>query len=376
MTLVLVDGAGRPAGVLPPFAVAIPWWQDVSEFGRAVQVPVQVLRLLHAERPAPPGGPVTYLAEVAGPAPAALPARGDRAVDLSPHPRRAAYARPGGPAASMAWARDALDRPGVTFHQQRTWNLSAIWRVDGPDGVPVAWLKQVPGFAAHEPAAIALAAAVNPALVPPLRAAGHGRMLIDHLPGKDCYGAGPELRERIIDAFHPVQAHCAGRPAPGIPVARLAAAEVAEPFYDAIPGLRALIDDLPRRLAEVEACGLPPTLVHGDLHPGNVRRDGHGRLTIIDWADSTVDHPAYDVLRLTEDLPDPAPLLALWARRWRDTVPGCDPLRAVDLLRPVAALRAAGVYAAFLDAVEPAERPYHAADVPACLAAAASMVEG
>ncbi|MET0416839.1 MAG: hypothetical protein ABW022_12550, partial [Actinoplanes sp.] len=60
VTLVVLDEAGEPAGVLPPFEVSTPWWQEVSEFGRGVQV----LRLLSADRPAPPGGAVTYLAQL------------------------------------------------------------------------------------------------------------------------------------------------------------------------------------------------------------------------------------------------------------------------------------------------------------------------
>ena len=114
--------------------------------------------------------------------------------------------------------------------------------------------------------------------------------------------------------------------------------------------------------------------MHGDLHPGNVRTDDVGRLTILDWGDCTIGNPAFDILRLTEGLDDPAPLIEAWADRWATTVPGSDPLRAVELLRPVAALRAAAAYAAFLDAIEPAEWPYHAADVPGNLAVAASMV--
>jgi aminoglycoside phosphotransferase (APT) family kinase protein len=116
---------------------------------------------------------------------------------------------------------------------------------------------------------------------------------------------------------------------------------------------------------------LPATLVHGDLHPGNARTDADGRLTIMDWGDCTIGHPAYDILRLTVDLPDPAPVLEQWAYRWARDVPGSDPLQAAELLRPVAALRDAAVYAGFLAAIEPAEHPYHAADVPAALAEAA-----
>ncbi|RBI96709.1 aminoglycoside phosphotransferase family protein, partial [Micromonospora provocatoris] len=65
-----------------------------------------------------------------------------------------------------------------------------------------------------------------------------------------------------------------------------------------------MLDGLDHRLRQVGDCGLPDTLVHGDLHPGNVRGDD-GHRTVIDWADSFVGHPAFDILRLTEwaDLP-------------------------------------------------------------------------
>jgi hypothetical protein len=330
----------------------------------------QALRLLAADRPAPPGGHVTYLVET-DERPAGLrPVE----VDLAPHPHRAAYAEVGGPAATIAWAREALGRP-VTVRQQRTWNLSATWRLDAPDG-PVAWIKQVPPFFAHEPAALRLVGAMAPGLVPKLLAAGpSGRMLLEHAPGEDRYGAGPELCARIAEAFHPIQA--AGVDSTEIPDDRLRVdrfVRVAEPYYDRIDGLRPLIEDLPKRFAAIEECGLPDTLVHGDLHPGNVRTDDAGTLTIMDWGDCTIGNPASDILRLTGDLDDPEPLLHAWAQRWKQTVPGSDPRRAAELFRPVAALRGAVIYAAFLDHIEPSEWPYHAADVPRCLAEAVAAL--
>ncbi len=383
MTLVLLDATGAPLGALPPFHVGLPWWQEVSDVVAAVRardgIDVQVLRLLDVEGEF--GGParVTYLAQVCGPAPVGLtPAT----PDLGPHPLRAPYAEPGGPAASVRWAvaaLTALGSPGAAAAQQRTWNLSAIWRLD-VHGAPVAWLKQVPRFFGHEAAALGLVAGVAPGLVPPLLAAGdEGRMLLAHVPGHDGYDAGPEVRARIAEEFHAVQAALAGRAddllATGMPDARLDAgdlAAVAEPYADRIDGLRDLVDDLPRRLDAIAACGLPDTLVHGDLHPGNVRVDG-ARLTLMDWGDSTLGHPAHDILRLTGGLPDAvaADLVAAWVLRWRVTVPGSDPQRAVDLMRPVAELRFARVYAGFLAGIEPSEHPYHAADVPRCLTTAA-----
>ncbi|NMO51349.1 phosphotransferase [Actinoplanes sp. TBRC 11911] len=302
-------------------------------------------------------------------------------------PGRPPYALPGGPAASVDWARTVLGNL-VTAHQVRTWNLSAVWRLDDARGNPVAWLKQVPEFFAHEAETIRLVSKLAPALVPYVIVAGEeGRILMRHVPGEDAYGAGPGLREHVLAAWHPVQAEFVRFLADEdrrqmieatIPDGRLSAehlTKVATPYLDTIDGLRELIDGLPERLAAVRECRIPDTIVHGDLHVGNVRADAAGRCTIIDWGDSFLGHPAFDLLRLVGDLDDPGPLTDQWAYRWKSTVPGSDPHRAVRLLRPVAALREAAVYAAFLDAIEPSEWPYHADDIPAALERAASMVD-
>jgi Phosphotransferase enzyme family len=384
VTLVLVDAEGALLGALPPFNVAVPWWQEVADVVAGARarhgVDVQVLRLLHGDRPNPPGGTVTYLAQTFDAPPAGLT---PIEADLSPHPCRAAYAEPGGPAASTAWAiavLAALGTPGAVAVQQRTWNLSAIWRLDA-GGAPVAWLKQVPAFFGHEPATLRLVAGVAPGLAPPLLAAGDdGRMLLAHAPGEDRYGAGAGFRALVAADVHPVQAHFVGRVeellAAGVPDRRdlepwLRAA--AEPYCASIPGLEKVVAALPETLDAVAACGVPATLMHGDLHPGNVRADGDIRV-IMDWGDATVAHPAFDIIRLTGDLPagEAAPLVAAWAKRWRETMPGSNPERAIELLRPVAALRAAAVYADFVAGIDRSERPYHDADVPYSLGIAAA----
>lgn len=72
--LVLVTPGGTVVGRLPAVPVATPWWQDIEPIVRAARerygVEVTILRLLEAEFDAPPGGRVTYLAEVARPVPA------------------------------------------------------------------------------------------------------------------------------------------------------------------------------------------------------------------------------------------------------------------------------------------------------------------
>jgi hypothetical protein len=223
-----------------------------------------------------------------------------------------------------------------------------------------------------------------------IAAGADGRMLLAHVEGDDRYGGDADLCARIAGAFHPVQVavaellNGAGGPAgdlAAIPDGRIdveRVRRVAAPFFATIDGLRELIDELPERLESIEECGLPDTLVHGDLHPGNVRTDGAGRLTIMDWGDCGIGHPAHDILRLTEGLDRPEPVIEQWAYRWELAQPGSRPMRSAELMRPIAALRLAVTYAAFLDAIEPAEWPYHRDDVPACLsgAVATSIVKG
>jgi hypothetical protein len=326
-----------------------------------------VLRLLATERPRPHGGAVTYLAECADVPDDLIPA----CPDLAPHPLRAAWAHPGGPAASVRWAVDALTGLGrhpVTADQQRSWNLSAIWRLHGPWGT--AWLKQIPPFFAHEAAVLRWLGAVTPDRVPVLLAAADGRLLMAHAPGEDCYDAGPAEVAGQLDDLHTLQLAALGHVdtlvALGVPDRRgpnLAAPllDVARRYGADVPDLDHLVAGLPERLAAVAACGLPDTLVHGDFHAGNARSDGTVR-TLIDWGDSFVGHPAFDVITLTAGAPDD-PLIARWAAAWRRAVPGCAPEEAARLLRPVAQLRDAAVYAAFVDAIEPSEQPYHRADI-------------
>ncbi|ROP33185.1 phosphotransferase family enzyme [Couchioplanes caeruleus] len=381
MTLVLVDGAGDVLGALPPFDVALPWWQEIADVVEAARtrhgVGVTVLRLLAAGEAAPPGGPVSYLAQVCEPVGAPLTPY-DPGTDQSP--LRAPWAVPGGPAASLRWALSRLGRDDVVAAQQRTWNLSSIWRLDA-GGVPVAWLKQVPAFFAHEAPLLRLVAEAAPELVPEVLAAdGAGRSLLAHVPGEDRYGAEAWFCAQVARDFHPVQVHFTGRVsellAAGVPDRRWnhnRLAQVAAPWRDTVEGLDELMEELPARLAAIDACGLPDTLVHGDLHPGNVRESAAGRV-ILDWGDAAVANPAYDILRLTQDLPEAeaAALIGEWARWWRKAAPGCDAETAAALIRPVAELRAAAVYQDFLDQIEESERPYHEADVPERLAAAVS----
>ncbi|WP_432832350.1 phosphotransferase family protein [Dactylosporangium sp. CA-092794] len=388
VTLVLVDVSGAVLGALPAFDVELPYWPEVADVVLGARerfgADVTVLRLLHADRPRPHGGAVTYLAQLDGGTPALTP------VDFrpAPHPLRAPFAEVGGPAASLRWALDELRGLGMgtveKISQRKTWNLSALWRLDTPGG-PV-WLKHLPPFLRAESEVLAWLGEVAPGSAPHLLAAdGTGRQLLGHLPGEDGFGAPVEQRFAMADLLHGLQRRALddlpGLAARGVrdrrgELLRTQIAVAAEPWLGEIFGLDALLSGLAGRLAAVAACGLPDTLVHGDFHPGNVRFSASVPPAVLDWGDAFLGNPAFDILGLCEGLA-PAEAEALeahWAGLWRRVAPGCDPEAAVELVRPVAPLVDAVLYAGFVHNIEPSEWPYHAEDVPTCLSEAVARV--
>src|SRR4051812_31486720 len=307
-------------------------------------VDVTVLRLLSTDEQWPPhGGAVTYLAETRDVPSGVEPVD----VDMSDDPLRLRWARPGGVDALVAWADEYVARTGPA-EQIRTWNLSCILRLPTADG-PV-WLKAVPPFFAHEGRVIAQV----PHIGPPLIAYDVGLVLLRDVEGEDRYAA-PEswMVERWVD----VQAEWSAEVA-GLPDWR------ADAFIAAIECLDApddLVAELPRRFAQLDDCGLPNTLVHGDFHAGNWRGE-----TLLDWGDSGFGHPLFDQ-------PAFGDVNAPWAAAWKRHRPHADVERAAAVIAPVAALRQALIYQTFLDNIEPSERCYHRNDPAEWISRAARL---
>jgi Ser/Thr protein kinase RdoA (MazF antagonist) len=374
---------------LPPVAVETPWWQDVEPVVRAIRmhdgIAITVLRLLTAERARPPGGRVTYLAETADPV-ELLPWSGA----LDEQPLRQAYAKPGGPAAGLAWAESVLaglalvqTAPAV---QIRTWNLSSLWRL--PVRGRTLWLKVVPPFFAHEGALLECLAGER---VPRLLGRDGGRMLLAEIAGADLYEAALPQCVEMVNILVGLQRCWMGRAAElgalGLPDWRGAAlipaiADVVTRTQDELPPgdrlrLERFLRELPARFAALSACGLGDGLIHGDFHPGNFRGQGSD-MTLLDWGDSGIGHPLLDQAAFLDRVPGAArePVRSHWLSLWRAAVPGSDPARAAALLAPIAAARQAVIYRRFLDHIEPAEHPYHRHDPAEWLGRAAALDEG
>src|SRR5205823_4346495 len=193
--------------------VDLPWVSNIGTVVAGVRaaygIEVTVLRLLRVDSFAA-GAPIGFLAEYGGP-----PLEGiGPSPDLGPEqPLRMPWAPPGGPAGSLAWA-DAvltgLGRPRVGAPaQQRTWNLSSIWRIETADGP--AWLKQVPPFFAHEGAVLGWLQRAAPGVGPTVLGTAEGRVLLEHVPGEDCFGAPLPARQEMLADLLSVQAMAAAR---------------------------------------------------------------------------------------------------------------------------------------------------------------------
>ncbi|WP_170308942.1 aminoglycoside phosphotransferase family protein [Pseudonocardia hierapolitana] len=379
--LVVHDGA--LLGVLPPFEVTSPWWSDVepvaAELDRRLGARTAVLRMVTATGIGMRGGEVTYVAEAL--TPPTSPPEWDGAPDpgvLAPQEHRMRWAEPGGPARVLDWAAAelrALEQPltGPPV-QVKSWNLSCLYRLPTTAG-PV-WIKCTPPFLGPEALAAGYVAQHDPDLVPTVLASttDGGCTLMADVPGRDCWDADASTIGGVLPRYVTVQAALAGHALPALPDRRVStlAARAERLLAPDVTGeldaaerqaLTRVVAELPHRAAAIAAAGLPETLLHGDFHPGNWRSDGR-RHVVFDWCEGSRGHPACDVLRLAGWLPAPLAELAaeLWAAEWRAAVPGCDPDRAAELVRPVQHLEAALTYQRFLDGIEPDERRYHEGD--------------
>lgn len=336
----LVTVGGRFVGEAEPFTVDSPWWNDVepvtARLDEVLGVTTSVLRLVGTTGRGARDGVVTYQVEA------------DRVPDrgLSPggrhsfpdHPLRMPWARPGGPAELVAWARRHVEVTGPAV-QVKTWNLSCLYRLPTADGA--VWAKATPPFMADEAGVIGMVASVDPSLAPRLIASEPGRVLLAEASGVDCWRPGDDVVERIVPRWVAVQAALAGE-------ARLRVRGVPVPDF-----------------------GLPETLLHGDFHPGNWRSGG----VVLDWGDAHWGHPALDAARLIGFVaPEFRPSIErAWVDAWLRHYPASDPASALRHARPASHLVGAVVYQEFLDNIEPSERVYHLGDPEAELERAQSL---
>jgi aminoglycoside phosphotransferase (APT) family kinase protein len=120
------------------------------------------------------------------------------------------------------------------------------------------------------------------------------------------------------------------------------------------PTLKALCEKL-------AAYNIPPTLVHGDFHAGNVTtRDG--QILIFDWTDACVAHPFFDPLVFIEydardfDADQRAGMRDAYLKHWTDYEPLDRLHEAYELAEILGGLHQAVSYRHIVNAMEPRQR--------------------
>ena len=105
---------------------------------------------------------------------------------------------------------------------------------------------------------------------------------------------------------------------------------------DELTAARALRDEVHAVFEELGSLGLPETLTHSDLHPGNVAH-GSDALQLYDWSDAAVSHPFLDLVHLLRSIPEEeeAETRAAYADVWRAAYPNVDVDRALELATQV-----------------------------------------
>jgi fructosamine-3-kinase len=230
---------------------------------------------------------------------------------------RPPWARPGWLRAARAWIEREVARLGHTVNgieQVKHWSISSILRVrtSGPN-VYFKAPARLPLFV-REAAVTAMLAERFPGYVPtPLALESERDWML--LPELELVSWDSPLATRceLLRRFAGLQRQAAGstaelladgcldrrldvlesqvEPLFGDPraVARLTSEETKE-----LRRLAPTLKDVCRRLADFE---IPATLVHGDLHLGNVARLD-GELVYFDWTDACIAHPFIDLLSL------------------------------------------------------------------------------
>lgn len=116
------------------------------------------------------------------------------------------------------------------------------------------------------------------------------------------------------------------------------------PFYaplseSELGSLRGLGPRLKSLCDEAARIPLPDTLVHGDMHMGNVARTAQGFL-IFDWTDACLSHPFIDLLNVQHEGDDLArnSLLGAYLEPWQAKLNLPELKKLWDLMGPLSAL--------------------------------------
>ncbi|MFI6812032.1 phosphotransferase [Nonomuraea sp. NPDC050328] len=272
----------------------------------------------------------------------------------SPLPPEAAWTRPDAPAGPpdsgppwtspawhaevTTWLADALAARGGSLLgplvQVRVWELSSVLRAATSGGTVYVKSSIATPLFAEEGTVLATLAELFPGQVPTLLAVDAGRRLValDEFGPEVGNTVEAETHARVLAQYADLQvgsaahldrllaAGCRDRTLPwlaGQAATWPLALDPDRPRYGCaaedwltpqeVEAVHALAPELAEAAERLAGYGLPDSLVHGDLHLGNVATAGE-RYLFFDWTDAAVGHPFLDLISLywqhSEDVRD------------------------------------------------------------------------
>jgi hypothetical protein len=263
-----------------------------------------------------------------------------------------------------------------------TWELSCVLRAQTASGAVFFKVALDTPLFANEASVVTELAALFPDEVPTPLAIDRGRrfLVLAHAGPVVGWGAPIEIREDVMRAAARLQIRSAPH------VGRLLAAgcldrrldwlatkstewltEVDLSHWlstDEIAELRSAGLRLSDMCAELASLPVPQTIVHGDLHLGNVAR-GEDGFVIFDWTDACVSHPFIDMIAIgyEEDEAVAARLLDAYLAEWNGVASAAALRNAWRLAEPLTALNHAIGYVSLWSnvATEAADREFGSA---------------
>jgi hypothetical protein len=285
--------------------------------------------------------------------------------------RRSPWARPGWFASAAAWIEEAIRELGYVqsspVQQLRNWSISSLLYVPTSDGKLYLKAASALPLFVNEPLLTQILSHLFPEEIPAVVKIDRERrwmLMCDFAPAK---WQQPVDLAPIMRAYAAMQRTSAGHInkffAATCRDRRLAVLSGQIDLLIADPETRAALSDeqyatlvemapdLKRRCAAVAECNIPATLIHGDLHLGNITQRSAGYL-FFDWTDACIAFPFLDLFQLYfydtnkgardaylecwRDLESPPRLLELW-----------------ELAKPLCALHHAVSYLSIIHNIEP-----------------------
>jgi hypothetical protein len=290
---------------------------------------------------------------------------------------RAGWMRPNWLGSAAAWVEQQVADRGAAVEKMtvvRSWSISYVARVDTTAGPYYFKATAMRPLFVDEGSVMTGLSALYPAIVP--RPVAHrpteNWMLMAAFEGQAARRASADAKASIVDAIVALQwdsaenipallaAGCIDRRLPLL--AQQAEAVLHDPLLMGMldsaecAALHAAQPTLEAMCTELDASALPDTLVHGDLHLGNVmlRPDG---FTLYDWTDAAVACPFFDTLFLRwNDAPTNERLLNAYLKAWSAHIPVPELRRLWRLAQPLLYLYHLISYCSLVRATEPSLR--------------------